>query len=322
MAVYTEVSDEDLDAFLGEYDIGSALSFKGIAEGVENSNYLLTTDKGRYILTLYEKRTRVEDLPFFLGLMEHVAQRGVVCPVPVKDRAGNALKTLAGRPAAIVTFLDGVSVRRPRPEQCFAAGASLAMMHNATADYAGSRANALSVKGWRPLIEAALPRAEEVAHGMAADLEAELAFLEAAWPSDLPSGVIHADMFPNNVLFLGDKVSGVIDFYFAANDAYAYDLAILVNAWCFETDYVSLNITKSRALIEGYTSVRPLSAREMQALPLLCRGAAMRFLATRLYDWLNTPEGAMVKKLDPIEYWRKNRFHRSIAQASDYGLRT
>lgn len=320
MAVYTDVSDEALASFLADYDIGQPLSFKGIAEGVENTNYLLQTDKGRFILTLYEKRTRLEDLPFFLGLMRHLSQKGVQCPTPVVDRAGVSLKRLAGRPAAIMTFLDGVSVRRPSAGHCATMGAALAGLHAASADYDASRKNALTVAGWRPLIKAVGERADEVALGLAEDLEDEIAFLEAHWPADLPSGVIHADLFPNNVLFIGNRVSGIIDFYFAATDAYAYDLAICLNAWCFEADHSSLNITKAKALLASYCLVRPLSEREAALFPLLCRGAAMRFLATRLYDWLNTPKDALVKRLDPIEYWKKNRFHRRIASAADYGF--
>lgn len=320
MAVYTDVSDDELTTFLADYELGGLLSFKGIAEGVENSNFLLHTERGFYILTLYEKRTKAEDLPFFLGLMEHACKRGVACPTPVEDRQGRSLKTLAWRPAAIVTFIEGVSVRRPSAEQCATVGAELAKLHAATADYPGTRPNALTVTGWRPLVASVGERADEVALGLAEDLEDELGYLESHWAIDLPRGVIHADLFPNNVLFLGSRVSGLIDFYFAATDAYAYDLAICVNAWCFEADHSSLNITKARALVQGYSAVRPLSAAETEAFPLLCRGAAMRFLATRLYDWLNTPKGALVKPLDPIEFWKKNRFHRRVVSARDYGL--
>lgn len=320
MAVYTDVSDEELSHFLAQYDLGAPLSFKGIAEGVENTNYLLHAERGHFILTLYEKRTKLDDLPFFLGLMRHLSAKGVHCPTPVIDRSGQSLKRLAGRPAALLTFLDGVSVRRPSADHCATVGAALAHLHAASADYPASRPNALTVGGWRPLVESVGERADEVALGLAEDLEDEILFLERHWPSALPSGVIHADLFPNNVLFIDKKVSGLIDFYFAASDAYVYDLAICLNAWCFEADHASLNITKAKALLASYCAVRPLHEIERAALPLLARGAAMRFLATRLYDWMNTPSGAMVKRLDPIEYWKKNRFHRRIASADDYGL--
>ncbi len=320
MAVYTEVSDEDLDRFVAGYDIGAALSCKGIAEGVENSNFLLHTEAGNFILTLYEKRVDPNDLPFFLGLMEHLASRGLGCPLPVHDRSGATLGELAGRPAAIVTFLEGRWVRRPTATHCAQLGEALAKMHLAGADYARRRPNALSMPSWRPLWERSAARADEVAPGLAADVEAELAALAAAWPQAgaLPSGVIHADLFPDNVFFLRDRLSGLIDFYFACDDMFAYDVAICLNSWCFEPD-LAFNLTKGRAFLSAYRAVRPFEPAEVAALPLLARGSALRFLLTRLYDWLNVPEGALVKPKDPLEYHRKLRFHRTIADARGYG---
>ena len=319
MAVYTEVADDELTRFVASYGIGTVLSSKGIAEGVENSNFLIQTDQGRFILTLYEKRVDPNDLPFFLGLMEHLASRGISCPLPVKNRAGEALGTLAGRPAAIVTFLDGMWVRRPSAAHCAGVGEALARFHLAGADFAIHRPNALTLPSWRPLFERSGPRANEVAPGLVADIEAELDHLEATWPSDLPAGVIHADLFPDNVFFIGDRLSGLIDFYFACNDFFAYDVAVCLNSWCFEQD-LSFNLTKGRAMLAAYERVRPLTARERALLPLLCRGSALRFLLTRLYDWLNVPPGALVKPKDPVEYLRKLRFHRTIDDAAGYGL--
>jgi homoserine kinase type II len=319
MAVYTEVADGDLEAFVAGYDIGTVLSAKGIAEGVENSNYLLVTTTGTFILTLYEKRVAPEDLPFFLGLMEHLATRGVNCPVPVHDRKGEALGKLAGRPAAIVTFLPGMWTRRPRIEHCAATGGLLAQVHRAAQDFTLRRENALSVRAWRPLFEKCLDGVDKVQAGLGDEIAAELNWLEAQWPSGLPEGVIHADLFPDNVFFLRGQVSGIIDFYFACNDMLAYDLAILLNAWCFESDG-SLNVTKSRALLTAYRSLKPLSRAEVEALPLLARGAAMRFLLTRLYDWLTVPDEALVVPKDPLEYVRKLRFHRTAHDASAYGI--
>jgi homoserine kinase type II len=317
MAVYTEVSDEELAAFVGGYDIGQVLSCKGIAEGVENYNYLLHTSAGHFILTLYEKRVNPNDLPFFLGLMEHLAERGLGCPLPVHDRSGRALGSLAGRPAAIVTFLEGMWVRRPTARHCGLLGEALARMHLAGADFTIRRPNALSMPSWRPLWERSAARADEVAPGLAADIVAELDFLEAAWPKHLPDGVIHADIFPDNVFFLGDELSGLIDFYFACDDFLAYDVAICLNSWCFEQD-LSFNLSKGQAFIDGYRRVRPLGADELAALPMLARGSALRFLLTRLYDWLNVPPGALVRPKDPLEYLRKLRFHRGVADASGY----
>lgn len=320
MAVYTEIADDDLRRFVAAYDIGDVLSAKGIAEGVENSNFLLHTSRGFFILTLYEKRVDPADLPFFLGLMEHLATHGINCPLPVKTRAGVALGTLAGRPAVIVTFLEGMGVKRPSAAHCAALGTDLARLHAAGAGFTMSRVNALSVAGWRPLFNRAKDRADEVQPGLGADVAAELDALEAIWPRDLPTGVIHADLFPDNVFFIGPKLSGFIDFYFACTDAYAYDVAICLNAWCFEVDF-AFNITKGRAFLTAYEAVRPLSEAERAAFTTLCRGAALRFLLTRLYDWLNVPPGALVKPKDPLEYHRKLRFHRQVRAISDYGLR-
>ncbi|MGJ3262898.1 MAG: homoserine kinase, partial [Salinarimonas sp.] len=271
------------------------------------------------ILTLYEKRVAEADLPFFLGLMEHLASRGIVCPLPVRDRRGEALGRLAGRPAAIATFLEGLSIRRPSPKRCGALGEAMARLHAAGRGFPIGRANALSLPAWRPLLDQAATQADTVSPGLAARTRTELDHLERHWPAGLPEGVIHADLFVDNVFFIGEAVSGLIDFYFACNDQLAYDLAICLNAWCFEPDG-SFNVTKSRALIAGYERVRRLEPEEVAALPTLCRGAALRFLLTRLVDWLNVPEGAFVKPKDPLEYDRKLAFHRRATSAADYGL--
>jgi homoserine kinase type II len=319
MAVYTDVSADDLGAFLAGYDLGDLLSYKGIAEGVENSNFLVHTSRGNFILTLYEKRVAAGDLPFFLGLMEHLSARGITCPQPVKNRAGEILGKLAGRPAAIVTFLEGMWMRRPDTRHCIAVGEALAKLHLAGADFPMKRVNALSVAGWRPLYEIAAPRADGVQPGLCDAIAKELSVLENSWPRMLPQGVIHADLFPDNVFFLGDRLSGLIDFYFACTDTLAYDVAICLNAWCFEADH-SYNVTKGRGLLQAYSKVRPLSEPELAAMPLLCRGSALRFLLTRLVDWLNVPPGAMVRPKSPHEYFRKLRFHQAATSVRDYGI--
>jgi homoserine kinase type II len=319
LAVYTDVPDEDLAAFVAEYDLGAVTAFKGIAEGVENSNFLLRTERGSYILTLYEKRVQAGDLPFFLGLMEHLAGRGFACPTPVKGRDGTALRRLCGRPAAIVTFLEGLWPRRIQTFHCAGVGDALARLHLAGRGFAIARPNNLSVAGWRPLLAGSAERAHEVRPDLARELTAELDRLEAAWPADLPAGVIHADLFPDNVFFRDRQLTGVIDFYFACNDAFAYDVAICLNAWCFEADG-SFNVTKARALLTRYEAVRPLSPAEYAALPILARGSAMRFLLTRLYDWLHHPPGAFVKPKDPLEYLHKLRFHQGVRDVGSYGL--
>lgn len=319
MAVYTSVTDEELARFASAYPIGEVSFFAGIAEGVENSNYLIRATGGTFILTLYEKRVHERDLPFFLGLMEHLAARGFPCPTPIRDHDGIALKRLNGRPAALVSFMDGMWPRRIDPRHCREVGAAMAMMHETATDFPLTRENDLSVAGWRPLLEASSARADEIEPGLARFLDAQLAAIERAWPEGLPRGVIHADLFPDNAFFLGPKLSGVIDFYFACTDILAYDLAVALNAWCFEADG-SLNVTKARGLIGAYRAARPLSAGEIAALPVLARGAALRFLLTRLYDWLNQSPGALVRPKDPREYLRRLRFHAGISGPGDYGI--
>ena len=319
MAVYTEVSFEDLEGFLADYALGAPQSFKGIAEGVENSNYYLQTDRGSFILTLYEKRVHADDLPFFLGLLEHLAARGISCPVPVRCTKGAQSTLLNGRPAALLTFLNGLSLRRPEAAHCAAAGAALAALHEAGKDFAMARPNALGHEGWRELAAQCVSRADTVQTDLRALIETTLAEVTADWPRDLPGGVIHADLFPDNVLFMNGEVSGLIDFYFACNDAYAYDLAVMLNSWCFEPDG-GYNVTKSKSLIAAYRRKRALSPAEIEALPVLARGAALRFLLTRLYDWLNRDPTALVRPKDPRDFSKRLRFHRNVRSAAEYGL--
>ncbi len=320
MAVYTDVTDDDLTAFLKAYDIGELVSFKGIAEGVENSNYLLATDAGRFILTLYEKRVNQGDLPFFLALMDHMATHGINTPLPVKGRDGVALRNLAERPAVIVTFLEGVSPRKPTAEQCGQLGLALAQFHAAGQAFTSHiRSNALGSHGWRPLLERAGPAANTVQGGLYSFADEELMHLASRWPTGLPTGIIHADMFPDNVFFLRGALSGIIDLYFACNDLLAYDLAICLNAWCFEPDY-AYNQTKGRAMIAGYEAGRRLTDAEVASLPTLCRGAALRFMLTRLYDWLNVPAGALVKPHDPMAYYRRLRTFQRVESPSELGI--
>lgn len=319
MAVYTQVQDADLARFVEAHGLGALHSCKGIAEGVENTNYLIETDTGRYVLTLYEKRVDPSDLPFFLGLMEHLAAKGIACPLPVRDRTGRQIAELAGRPAAICTFLDGMSLKQPRPEHCVRVGEALARLHLGGLDYAMSRKNALGPKGWQALYGRFSDRADNVRPGLTNFIETEFATILPLWPSDLPRGIIHADLFPDNVFFLGDRLSGVIDFYFACNDLLAYDIAICLNAWCFE-GHSRYDRDRGAALLRGYQSVRRLETPERQALPMLARGAALRFLLTRSFDWLSTPPGAIVKPHDPADYIARIDCHRAMPDPVYYGL--
>ena len=310
MAVYTDITDDELGGLLADFDLGAPLSFKGIAEGVENSNFLLETEAGRYILTVYEKRVDAADLPFFLGLMRWLAKHGYPSAEPMADRAGELIKQVRGKPCAIVEFLNGLSVRRPSAAHCREAGAGLAGLHLAVDGFPMVRENDLGQAAWAPMFADLHGDAEKLKPGLAATIARDLELLAARWPVGLPTGVVHADYFPDNVFFTGGKFAGTIDFYFACVDAFAYDVAIALNAWCFEPDG-SFNITSARALVAGYESRRPLSDAERAALPILAHGAAMRFFLTRLHDWHATPAGALVKPKDPLEYERKLAVHRS-----------
>ncbi|HRE43463.1 MAG TPA: homoserine kinase [Terricaulis sp.] len=318
MAVYTTLSDAELARFLGQYDLGEPTSLKGIAEGVENSNFFLATERGRYILTIFEKRVRADDLPFFMGLTTKLADAGVAAPRPIPTKTGELITQVKGKPAAIITFLDGVWPREPDIAHCAAIGEALARMHVALHGFELSRANALGPEGWSALIAPRLALAEFLRAGLAKKIEADMAEVRSQWPKDLPRGVIHADLFPDNALFLGDQLSGIIDFYFACTDFLAYDLAVCLNAWCFEEDG-RYDLGRGGAMIAAYETIRPLTEAERAALPILCRSAALRFFATRLADWSETPEGAMVRPKNPLEYADKLAFHRKAKDAGDYG---
>lgn len=318
MAVYTDITDDELAGFLDAFDLGAPLAFKGIAEGVENSNFLLETETGRYILTVYEKRVDRRELPYFIDLMLWLAGRGYACPVPVADRAGRTLGEIRGKPCAIVTFLNGLSARRPGIAQCRQAGEGLAALHLAGQGFPGDRRNSLGQAAWAPMFAPLKANAEALKPGLAATIDADLARIAATWPRDLPRGVIHADYFPDNVFFNAGAFAGTIDFYFACTDAYAYDLAIALNAWCFEPDG-SFNVTAGRAMAAGYEALRPLSEAERAALPALAHGAAMRFFLSRLHDWHATPVGALVRPKDPLEYERKLAVHRSTPDLLLFG---
>lgn len=319
MAVYTDLSDAELEAFLAAYAVGAATSFKGIAEGVENSNFLLETERGRFILTIYEKRVAAADLPFFMSVMETLADAGLPAPRPIRTRAGDTLHSAGGKPAALIAFLPGVSPKRPSPAHCAAIGETMARMHDALANMPNARANALDPAAWGALVRPRLALADSLRPGLGAAIAEHLETLAGYWPTGLPCGVIHADLFPDNALFIGERVTGVIDYYFACRDALAYDLAVALNAWCFEPDG-AFNVTKAARLIAAYEGVRPLQPEERAALPILCRGAAMRFFATRLADWADTPDSALVRRKDPLEYADKLAFHARARSAGDYGV--
>jgi homoserine kinase type II len=307
VAVYTEVSAETLSAHLAAYDVGHLVMAKGIAEGVSNSNFLVETSAGRFILTLYERRIDCAELPWFLQLMTHLADRALPVPRPIPDREGRLLHSVAGKPAALIEFLPGVSVSQPSAAKCAAVGESLARLHLAAADFAPPRPNQLSLAAARATLAAIGPRLDELEPGLAAEVAAVLAGLEGDWPGHLPKGIVHADLFPDNVLFLGDRLSGLIDFYFACTDLLAYDLAILRVAWAFSADGRTHDAGRDRALLAGYERVRALQQDERAHLSLLGQAAALRFLLTRAADWFETDQGALVTRKDPLAFARRLR---------------
>lgn len=312
MAVYTEVPAEALEAFLSAYDCGELVSAKGIAEGVSNSNFLVETTSARYILTLYERRIDPADLPWFIALMEHLADAGLAVPRPIRNRAGQALSQLSGKAACLIQFLPGVSVSQPTAAQAHSAGEALARLHLGAASFRQTRANGLGRAHWQASADELGDRLDTIEPGLAALVQDRLAAIAAGWPADLPGGTIHADLFPDNVLMLGSKVTGLIDFYFACTGTLAYDLAVLHAAWAFQPDGSAPLPAHERALFKGYGSVRPLSAAERAAFPLLAQGAALRFLLTRAQDWLAPPSDALVQRKDPRPFARRLRYHAGI----------
>ena len=322
MAVYTEIDSDTLAEFAAQYPLSQIDEFKGITAGVQNSNFLLTTADAKYILTIYESSANgvaAADLPFFLGLMLHLSAQGLSCPVPLARKDGGLISTIKNKPAALVSFLEGRSVKTPRPEHCRALGAAMAQMHLAGDGFELTRPNNHGLGNWQALFERCHSRAEEVSPDLTRAMEREMTRLKENWPDNLPTGIIHADLFPDNVFFMQGDMSGLIDFYFACNDFYAYDLAIALNAWCFEAD-ATFNVTKARALLSGYQNLRPLAPEEIDAVPILGAGAAMRFLTTRLFDWLNQVDGAQVEPKNPNDFLRRLRFHRTATRPEDYGL--
>ncbi len=319
MAVYTPVSADSLKVYLSAYDLGDLISFHGIEEGIENTNFHVFLTRGRYVLTLFEKRVAVEDLPFFLSVLDHLARAGLPCPRPVPTRSGQVLGTLCGRSATLVTYLPGAWPRQVTVRHCALLGALLARIHRHGQALRCRRRNALSLPAWQALAGSVLARADGVCPGLAGTIAEELAALSRDWPSHLPTGLIHGDLFPDNVFFQGDRISGVFDFYFACHDHLAYDVAICLNAWCFGPDG-GFDARLAAAFLHGYAAVRPLEPDEWAMLPLLARGACLRFLLTRLYDWLHHEPGALVNPKHPGEFLCKLRFHQSVRDVSAYGL--
>jgi homoserine kinase type II len=319
MAVYTQITKEELKSVIARFDIGTLVSFKGIAEGVENTNYSVETTAGRYILTLVEKRASAEELPFYTGFMQHLRAKGIPCPAALRQVEGTEIFTMHGKPALLTEFLDGTWPREIQPQHCRVVGRLVAEMHRAGRDFPMKRKNTMSLPAWKSLIHACAGRADEVERGLFGFLDAELDYLEKNWPKYLPRGAVHADLFPDNVFFDRDEITGVIDFYFSCTDTLAYDLMLTVNPWCFDWKG-DLDTDKSCELLETYHRTRPLTKNELKSLPFFGRAAALRIVATRLYDWLNPVEGALVRAKDPMEHVKILRFHQKVGSPAEYGF--
>ncbi len=320
MAVYTKLTGEELKAFFLKYNLGKFLEYKEIKEGIENTNYLIKTEKGKFILTLYEKRVEEKDLPFFISLMKNLFDRDFPSPEPIINKNGNYISKIAGKNAAVVSFLDGKDKKILNPENCYDVGVFAAKLHMITKDLASKRQNKLSIDSWRKIYSKVKKDCSKIHLNLPKIIEKNLDNIEKNWPKNIPFGIIHADLFPDNIFFKNDKLSGIIDFYFACNDFYAFEIAVCLNALCFEgkNENLSFNVTKAKKFIDGYSSIRKLSKEEKDSLKILCQGAAIRFLLTRVFDYLNLIDGAVVKIKDPVEYLKRLEFHDSVKNYQDY----
>ena len=322
MAVYTNLNENQIKDFLKLYNIGELISFSGITEGIENSNFHLKTSNGNYILTIFEKRVDIKDIPFFIKIMLHLNKNGYYCPEPICDKNNKFLQKLKGKPTIIVNFLKGKSQNNVTIEDCNQVGSSMGLMHLSSKDFELKRDNSLSIKGWQTLIKncnnsVPVNVLNKLQPELMKDIQNSFDFVSKFWPHDLPKGFIHGDFFPDNVFFINDKITGVIDFYFSCTDILAYDLAIAINAWCFDKQY-NFQDKKYHALLNGYNSKRKLSKDEEFFLPLLCQAASLRFLLTRLFDWVNTPIEANVVLKNPEEYIKKHKYFKKLVKNIKY----
>ena len=320
MAIYTKLSENNLKEFFLKYNLGKLLNYKGIQEGIENTNYFIQTDKGKFILTVYEKRVEEKDLPFFMGLMKNLFDANFPSPEPIINKNGNYVTEISGKKAAVVSFLDGSAKKNLNPNDCHKVGVQAAKLHLITKNLIVKRENKLSVNSWRKIYKKVQKDCSRIHLNLAKTIEKNLDEIENNWPKNIPSGIIHADLFPDNIFFKNDKLTGIIDFYFSCYDFYVFEIAICLNALCFEgqKENLSFNVTKAKKFIDGYSSIKKLTEEEKKSLKILCQGAAMRFLLTRVFDYLNLTEGALVKIKDPIEYLKRLEFHNSVKDYQDY----
>ena len=320
MAIYTKLSENVLKEFFSKYNLGKLVNYNGIQDGIENTNYFVQTDKGKFILTIYEKRVEEQDLPFFMGLMRNLFDSNFPSPEPLINKNGNYITEIANKKAAVVSFLNGSAKKILSPDNCNKVGIESAKLHMITKNLKGKRENRLSVDSWKKIYQKIKKDCTKIHPNLTNIIEKNLQEIENSWPKNIPSGIIHADLFPDNIFFKGNKLTGIIDFYFSCHDFYAFEIAICLNAFCFEgkNENLSFNVTKAKKFIDGYSSIRKLSEEEKKSLKILCQGAAMRFLLTRVFDFLNLTEGAIVKIKDPIEYLKRLEFHNSVKNYQDY----
>ena len=320
MAVYTKLSDNNLREFFLKYNLGELLNYKGIKEGIENTNYFIETDKGKFILTVYEKRVEEKDLPFFMGLMKNLFDANFPSPEPIINKNGNYITEISKKKAAVVSFLDGAIKKNLTPNNCMEVGIQAAKLHKITKNLKGKRENKLSINSWRKIYDKVKKDCSKIHTNLPKIIEKNLDEIEKSWPKNIPAGIIHADLFPDNIFFDKKKLSGIIDFYFSCYDFYAFEIAICLNALCFEgkNENLSFNVTKAKRFIDAYSSIRKLTEKEKSSLKILCKGAAIRFLLTRVFDYLNLTEGAIVTVKDPLEYLKRLEFHDSVKNYHDY----
>jgi len=320
MAVYTKLSENELEVFFSKYNLGKLLNYKGIKEGIENTNYFIQTEKGKFILTLYEKRVEEKDLPFFINLMRNLFDKNFPSPEPIINNNGNYISEILEKKAAVVSFLDGYAKKVLNPNDCREVGINAAKLHLITKDLTGRRENKLSINSWRKIYIKVKKNCSKIHPNLPEIIEKNLDEIEKNWPKNIPSGIIHADLFADNIFFKNNKLSGIIDYYFSCYDYYAFEIAICLNALCFEgkNENLSFNVTKAKKFIDGYSNIRKLTEEEKKSLKVLCQGAAIRFLLTRVFDYLNLTEGAIVKIKDPVEYLKRLEFHDSVTNYQDY----
>ena len=320
MAVYTKFNRNKIEEILSNYNLGKLNQFKGIEEGIENSNYFLSVEKKKFILTVYEKRVRSEDLPFFSNLMSSLNKSNFKCPAPIINKQNKTITDFEGKKLMIVSFLEGKAKQNLSPLNCKSVGIEVAKMHKITSNFKFKRDNDLSVKSWRTLFNSVKDKCSKIHKDLPKLIEENLDDVEKNWPANLPRGIIHADLFHDNIFFIKDKFSGIIDFYFSCEDFLAFEIAICFNALCFDglKENLSFNVTKAKNFIDGYTSVRKLSDEEKNNIKVLSQGAALRFLLTRVFDAINKVEGAIVKIKDPVEYLKRLEFHKNSKNYEDY----